>query len=665
MHRGHAVIVEIENTFIEMRDGVRLAARMWLPADAESKPVPAIVEYIPYRKRDEMVERDESLHPQMARHGYACLRVDLRGSGDSDGVLADEYTPQEHEDCLDLFAWLAAQKWCNGNIGMIGISWGGFNALQMAALAPESLKAVIAVAATHNRFTDDIHFMGGSLLSNNLTWSQKLMADVGRPPDPLIVGDRWRDMWLERLNRDSLFIEPWLEHQRYDAFWKHGSVCGDYSAIRCAVLAVAGWADSYSNFVPELLSHLTCPHKAIVGPWAHAYPHLGRPGPAIDFIAECVRWWDHWLRGMKTDVEAEPALRVYVQQDVAASPSHAHRDGRWVGIARWPQEDGAAVDFHLGGGRLAVEPSSDQIVPVSSPQTLGAMSGEWCPYAIDDQSGDQGSDDRMALCFDTEVLSGPLEFLGAPIATLAIADCPAAGNVIVRLEDVAPDGRSTRISYGVFNLGNPPRPPIFDEETGTTRVAVVLNDTAYAFLPGHRIRLAVSTAYWPTIWPSRHATSILLSAGGSRLRLPVLSSAMTTAGPVVFPAPEPVPASSAIVVAAGTYGRSLSRDLVTGSEVLTVAGDTGRRRFEPHGLEIASSFRETYSILPDDPLSASLEIVWDSEVARGEWSTRTRITTTMEATEDDFLISADLVAFEGEDEMLTRSWSAKISRDTV
>jgi hypothetical protein len=302
---------------------------------------------------------------------------------------------------------------------------------------------------------------------------------------------------------------------------------------------------------------------------------------------------------------------------------------------------------------------------LSSPQTLGAMSGEWCPYAIDDQSGDQASDDRTALCFDTDVLSEPLDILGAPSATVSIADCPAAGIVIVRLEDVSLDGLSTRVSYGAFNLANPPRPPLPDDATGTTRIEVLLNDTAYSFLPGHRARLAVSTAYWPTIWPSRQTTRVTLSTKGSLLRLPLLSPTMIVASPVVFQPPEAAPAGSAFNLVAGTYRRSVERDLITGGEVLTVAGGSGLRRFEPHGLEIASSFQEIYSILPDDPLSAALEIVWHSQVGRGDWLARTQITTTMTATEDDFLISADLMAFEGEEEVLTRSWSAKITRDTV
>ena len=262
-----------------MSDGCRIAARIWLPAGAEAAPAPAILEYIPYRKRDFMRARDEPIHRYFAQNGYAAVRVDLRGSGDSDGVLLDEYTQQELDDALEIIAWIAAQPWCSGAVGMMGISWGGFNALQVAALDPPALKAIITLCSTDDRYADDAHYMGGCLLNENLQWGAILMTYCAYPPDPHIVGERWRAMWRERLDHLVPFPALWLQHQWRDGFWKHGSVCEDYGAIKCAVYAIGGWADGYSNAVPRLMHGLSCPRKGLIGPWAHRFPHNGVPGP--------------------------------------------------------------------------------------------------------------------------------------------------------------------------------------------------------------------------------------------------------------------------------------------------------------------------------------------------------------------------------------------------
>ena len=222
----------VENTWIPLSDGTRLAARIWMPEDAERSPVPAILEYIPYRKRDFTRARDEPIHRYFAGHGYAAVRVDLRGSGDSDGVLFDEYLLQEQLDAVEVIAWLSEQPWCSGSVGMMGISWGGFNALQVAAHRPPALGAVITLCSSDDRYADDVHYMGGCSINDNLRWASTMFSHNARPPDPTVVGDRWRDMWMDRLEGSGLWVKNWLEHQRRDEFWKHGSGCGDYSKIQ-------------------------------------------------------------------------------------------------------------------------------------------------------------------------------------------------------------------------------------------------------------------------------------------------------------------------------------------------------------------------------------------------------------------------------------------------
>ncbi|MDX1606963.1 MAG: CocE/NonD family hydrolase, partial [Candidatus Competibacterales bacterium] len=406
----------IENTWIPMPDGVKLAAKLWLPAYAERRPVPAVLEYIPYRKRDCKAVRDAEIHGFFARHGYAGVRVDLRGSGDSEGVLRDEYLPIELDDGVEILRWLARQPWCNGRVGMIGLSWGGFNGLQIAALQPPELAAVITVCSSDDRYADDVHYMGGCLLTDNLSWASVMLSYNACPPDPEIVGERWRELWQQRLEGSGLWIRNWLAHQRRDAYWKHASVCEDYDAIRCPVFAVSGWADGYCNTVFRLMANLSVPRKGLVGPWNHKYPHMGGPGPAIDFLGECLRWWDRWLKDHDNGVEEEPVIRAWMQDSV--SPHSDDRPGRWVAEQDWPSPRIEARDCGLAPGRIAFgpAPADDDALTIQSPLSVDLFAGKWCSYSEStDLPTDQRLEDGGSRVFDSDVLERDLEILGAPV----------------------------------------------------------------------------------------------------------------------------------------------------------------------------------------------------------------------------------------------------------
>ncbi len=346
-------IREVTHAWIPLADGTRLACRYWLPVTAVSDPVPAILEYIPYCKRDGTAARDEAMHPYFAGHGYAAIRVDLRGSGESEGVMLDEYLKQEQDDALEVIAWIAAQPWCTGRVGMMGKSWGGFNGLQVAARRPPALKAVISMYSTDDRYADDIHSMGGCLLNENANWSFVMFPLNARPPDPLLVGAGWETMWRQRLDVVRPWIIGWLHHQRRDAFWKHGSVCEDYGAIECPVYLIGGWADGYSNPVPRLMAGLTCPKKALIGPWGHQYQHQVHPGPKMGYMTEALRWWDHWLKDIDTGVMAEPAYRVWMNDSERPQTFYAMRKGKWIAEPGWPSSHiGEAALYPDGDGRL-------------------------------------------------------------------------------------------------------------------------------------------------------------------------------------------------------------------------------------------------------------------------------------------------------------------------
>ena len=420
---------EIENLFITLSDGCRLAARIWLPADAERNPVPAILEYLPYRKRDGTAERDHLTHPYFAGNGYACIRVDMRGSGESDGLLDDEYLKQEQDDCLEVLKWIAAQPWCTGSIGMIGISWGGFNGLQVAARRPAELKAVISLCSTDDRYADDIHFMGGCLLNDNLQWASVMLGYMSRTPDKALLGDAWRDVWLKRLNHQPLLVAHWLRHQRRDELWKHGSICEDWSAITCPVYLVGGWADGYSNTISRMLAHLQCPKKGLIGPWAHKYPHFAKPGPQIGFLQESLRWWDKWLKGIETGIMDEPEYRVWMEEPERPLAYYDERPGRWVAEPQWPSPNIEVRTLALNaGGRLAEKPEPESLAETLSPQSVGEGCGAWCGFGIGPERPlDQRVDDGRSLCFDSEPLPARLEIMGAPQVTLELVGRPPGG----------------------------------------------------------------------------------------------------------------------------------------------------------------------------------------------------------------------------------------------
>jgi putative CocE/NonD family hydrolase len=444
---------EIENVWIPLADGCRLAARLWLPEDAERDPVPAILEYLPYRKRDATAARDELTHPYVAGHGYACIRVDLRGSGDSDGLMHDEYLKQEHDDALEVIAWIAAQTWCSGAVGMMGISWGGFNGLQVAARRPPALKAVITVCSTDDRYADDVHFIGGALLQNNLTWGSAMLAYMTRPPDPALVGERWRELWLDRLNHLPFFSARWLAHQQRDTFWKHGSVCEDFAAITCPVFAVGGWTDGYPNPIPRLLAGLRSPCRGLIGPWGHRYPHMASPGPQIGFLQEALRWWDQWLKGIDTGVMDEPVLRAWMQESVRPAPWYGERPGRWVAEASWPPTGIALENWYLTATGIEATPAAPAPLILKSPETVGLLSGTWSVQGVTpDEACDQREEDGKSLVFDTAPLTRRLELLGSPTLEIDLSSDKPNAKLVVRLCDVHPDGASTRVSYGILNL---------------------------------------------------------------------------------------------------------------------------------------------------------------------------------------------------------------------
>jgi len=661
----------VSDEWITLSDGCRLSARIWMPEDAVDS-VPAILEYIPYRKDDATAARDAAMHPYFAGRGYAAIRVDMRGSGDSDGILRDEYLPLEQQDGLEVIRWLAAQPWCTGRVGMIGKSWGGFNALQIAAHAPAELGAVISVASTDDRYADDVHYMGGCLLAwDILSWASTMLAYNARPPDPNVVGDRWRAMWLDRLANTPPFVETWLRHQRRDEYWKQGSVWEDYAAIRCPVYMVGGWADAYRNAILRFLENASAPRKGLIGPWGHLYPHQGSPGPAIGFLQEAVRWWDYWLKGADNGIMDEPRLRIWMQEAVEPRASYAQREGRWLASSGWPSPGVTVRRLWLGEGQLyaAGEPPPPARHDWRGSHLVGTAAGTWCPWGGEaDSPTDQRREDALSLTFTSPPLEDRLEILGAPALNVELASDRAMAMVAVRLCDVWPDGRSTLITRGLLNLTHREshEHPSQLDIGRRFRVRVPLNAIAYALPEGHRLRVAISPDYWPWAWPSPQPVSLGVFTGeGTFLDLPACEGALDADPPEHFQRPERAQGVAVRRLGARTVDRcEVCHDVGTGQ--LSIVHELGYLqpvRLLDTGTDYLEGGRDRYTVVDGEPLSAQTRSERSIAISRGQWQTRVETSSTLSATIESFHVTNLLEAFEGSRRVFARTWHSTVPRD--
>jgi putative CocE/NonD family hydrolase len=664
------LVSEIENTWIPLSEGIRLAARIWLPEDAEQKPVPGILEYIPYRKDDGTAERDALIQPYFAGHGYAVVRVDMRGSGDSDGILYDEYLPQEQDDALEIIAWIAAQPWCTGVVGMIGISWGGFNGLQVAARRPPQLKAVITVDSTDDRYADDVHYMGGCVLGiEMLEWAATMLLHNSKPPDPAFVGERWREIWRERLEKTTPYIEHWLSHQRRDAYWEHGSVCEDYAAIECPVYAVGGWVDGYTNAVFRLMEHLPGPRKGLIGPWAHSFPHHAYPGPSIGFLQECLRWWDYWLKDIDTGIMDEPMLRVWMEDSLPPSSDQPVWTGRWVAEPSWPCSNIEARIYYLNTCGLRDEANPEAQLDYVGSLAAGLNAGMWCPYGLPGElPSDQRPDDGFSLTFDSLPLPEAVEIMGFPEVSLTLAANKSNALLAVRLCDVTPGGASTLVSRGLLNLthrDSHARPEPLEIGKRYT-VKVRLNSIAYSMPVGHRWRVAISPTYWPHAWPSPETVRLnVFSGAGSRLILPVRPMRNEDLYLAAFEEPEVAPPMEVEVVQAGPRQWEVHRDVVAGTYQIVDRLDMGLRRFLRDDKVYGGCYQDIYTIKEGDPLSARVDSERSVVIRRGEWNVRVEARCSMTSTATQFHVINLVEAFEGNTRVFNRSTTHVFPRDLV
>ncbi len=655
----------INSEWIPMTDGRRLSARLWLPVNASKRPVPVVLEYIPYRKDDFYRAHDDLWGQTLAQYGVAYARVDVGGSGDSDGVLVDEYLDRELNDGVQIIGWLARQPWSNGSVGMRGISWGGINTLQVAALAPPELKAIMPMCCTDTRYTDDAHYIGGALGLTDLQWGVQFKAVMAMPPDPSIVGDDWRNEWQKRLNASPAILEKWLSHQRNDAYWRRGSVSTDYRSIKCPIYIVDGWTDTYVNTVTRILANVSVPRKALFGPWAHNYPESANPGPSLVWAYEEIRWWKQWLDGVDTGIMNEPMLRSYMPYRTVSEVYPADIPGRWVAESSWPSPHIKQRTWFLDEGRLSPAIGARSTVHYTGDQIVGMKKPEWLPFPPEGIPGEQTADDDKSLVFDSAPLDTNVEILGHPVAHIRVAADKPVAKLALRLCEVTPSGHSWLVTYGLLNLtqrDSNEHPSALTPGTFYD-VKIDLSLIAHRFKAGNRIRLAVSESLWPLVWPSPEVATLSLVHGDSRLELPVR--------PMVPDPPFPIPISHDKQNAAPALTRltPLQESGPDANGVYMVRQDPS-----PFSFVIAETnttvtglmgLNERLSVTRGDNNSCIWEGNRTGGFKRGDWDCSVYSSFRLTSTPQSFFIEETVRAFEGDVVFFERTNQATIKRDLI
>lgn len=656
-----------ENVWITMSDGANIAATIWLPEDAEANPVPAILEYLPYRKDDFTAIRDSARHPYFAGHGYASIRVDIRGTGNSDGIIMDEYTKQEHADALEIFDWIGQQPWATGAVGMIGISWGGFNGLQVAAHQHPALKTIITLCSTDDRYADDVHYRGGNILASDmLWWASTMFVYNACPQDPQVVGDRWKDNWIDRIEHTPPFVEEWMKHQTRDHYWKHGSICENYADVHIPVFAVSGWQDGYTDSVFRLLQHLPGESKGIIGPWVHEFPEVAIPEPTIGFLQECLRWWDHWLKGIDTGIMEEPKLTSWIQDSVKPAVSYDERPGKWVADHQWPSEKLTQEQWYVTKAQLTeTAPETSEIV-VPAMQEHGFYAGTYSPFG---QPGDFPADQRLENGKSTVFLSEPLqedtEYLGHPQFHMKFSSNKENAFAVVRLSDKAPTGESTLISWGMLNL-NHLRSHEHPESLvpGKMYEAVIKLDALGQKIPKeHRLEVAVSPAYWPQAWPSPEVVELTLHTGeGTYMEMPARESTDEDKQAGNFQPPETASVMGREILREEERSQEIIHQPITQTWTLHDYSDEGKRRLPSNGLEYGSINKNRYAIEEARPQSAMVECEWELTIGRDEWQTKLETYSSMTSDASHFYLKNTITAYEKDELVTTKTWEKTVPR---
>jgi uncharacterized protein len=664
-------IKRIKNVRIPLPDGISLSAELYLP-DAPGK-FPAVLNYIPYRKEDASAYTGMACS-YFAMRGFAGVIVDIRGTGESQGSLPDEYTLQEQLDGCQVIDWLSHQPWCNGNVGMWGISYSGFNSIQIAMHAPPALKAIIPMCATDDRYNDDVHYYGGCLIGiEQVLYPAMMVAMNAVPPYPELSQGDWVETWMQRLEGDTPWILNWFRHQNEDDYWGPGSLKTDYAAIQCPVYSIGGWADGYTNPIFHMLENLQVPHKALIGPWLHSAPNSGIPGPNIDFLHEMCRWWAQWLAGEETGIMQEPQIAVYIQQGAAPTAYESFMPGKWRFLDHWPIEGLKEHCLYLSSDRRLMDIAGDEnVLDIHRYQaTIGTDAGVWCAVSgIDGITRDQSSDDGRSVTYTGPILDQAIEILGAPKAVLHVSSNAEVAFFCVKLEDVGPDGGSRLVARGVLNATHRmshvhPEPLIPGE---VVVLEIPLKYVSWTFQPGHRIRVAVSSSDFPWVWPSPQiaVNNILWGKNHpSNIILPVVKQVFSSPQEPFQNLPAP---TSAANTGTSVFGESPAwgfvQDLVKGYTILQVSNGS-RTALPGTGYTIESSTNAEFGASDDHPEATYAKGLCKYVLIFAERRTEITGRTALRSTLDNFFADIELTVKMDGEIFFNKKWAEEFSRNLL
>ena len=522
---GWAEEIEITEAKIKMSDGVFLAADIFWPADANKKDrFPILLEYLPYRK-NESRSRNYSLYSYFLEHDYLVVRVDMRGTGNSEGLtIPYEYSDIELNDGEEVIDWLSKQEWSSGSVGMFGISWGGFNSIQMAMRNPPALKAFVAIMATEYLYQEDVHYMDGIIVAGD-SWMMSNDLYNALPGAPDFKMD---EEWLKNRFNVEPSVYTYMEQQRDGEFWDRASARNKYNLIKVPGYHIGGWYDGYRNSLPRMLENVKAPTKAMIGPWDHDFPHNAALKPQVEWRAEAVRWFDHWMKNIDTGILEEPDFAIYIRDYHPPDDSIENISGFWRWEDSWPiKRIKNQTWYPKKNNSLSKVPGKKGSHFLKNIPSIGLEGGGptmwWGSIPPDQRPMDENS-----LVYDSEVLIEPIEILGRPIANLHVSADAKRANWVVRVSDIAPDGQVTQVAGAAFNgtHRNSSREPEDIIPGEKILLNIELHFTSWIFNEGHRIRVAISNAQWPMLWPSSLPVNTSLEIGGEStyINLPIMPS---------------------------------------------------------------------------------------------------------------------------------------------